>query len=53
MVYVLIKSLLEVLLKSGTMSKQIYLKNYASQLLENLKNVKYTHLLKTIFGVLI
>ena len=28
-------------------------KNYTNQLLENLKNEKYTHLLKTIFVVLI
>ena len=28
-----------------------YLKNYTSQLLENPKNEKHTHLLKTMFGV--
>ena len=29
------------------------LKHYTSQLLENLKKEKYTHVLKTMFGVLI
>lgn len=39
-------------IKSGIISDN-YLKNCTSQLLQNLKNKNYTHLLKTLFGVLI
>ena len=30
-----------------------YLENYTNQLLENLNNEKYTHILQTLFGVMI
>ena len=49
----LIKTLLVVLLKFKLRHTNVYLDYYTVQLLENLKNGKYIHLLKTIFGVLI
>ena len=50
---VLIKSLQVVLLKVKLCQTKNYLKNDTNQLLENLENKKYTHLLKIIFWVMI
>ena len=49
----LTKRLQVVLLKIQLYKIMNSLKNYTNQLLENLKNGKYTHLLLIIFGVLI
>ena len=40
-------------IKSKITSNQQLAKNYTGQVLETLKNEKYTHLLKTMFGVMI
>ena len=38
---------------SGIIQNQELVREYTSQLLENLENEEYTHLLKIIFGMLI
>ena len=43
---------INLLFKVNLYQTKIWLKNYTIQLLENLKNEKHVHLLKTIFGVL-
>ena len=50
---IFIKTLQVVMLKVKLYQTKNQLKNYTNQLLENLKNQKYTYLLKTIFGLLI
>ena len=47
------KILLAKVLKIKLCQTGNYQKNYTNQLLENLKNEKYAHLLKITFGVLI
>ena len=47
---ILIKNLQVVLLKKKLCRTKNQLNNYTHQLLENLKNEKYTHLLQIIFG---
>ena len=44
---------INLLLKANSFQTNNWLKNYTNQILENLKNEKFNHLLKTIFGVLI
>ena len=44
---------INLLLKANLFQTNNWLKNYTNQSLENLKNEKFNHLLKTIFGVLI
>ena len=50
-----LRELLEknLLLKTKWYQIKNYTKNYRNKLLENLRNKKYTHLLRTIFGLLI